>query len=514
MAQREDHVDRPEEDLYLADKKRNICLYYYYRFVNPWIRFLIIIPILYFYSVSSSVLTYRNDIFQENLDTILINHKGYVPGSRPLLGDDKLGWFILYDLGFDAIPAASEGSYPKWKLFCDFNPISLNIILFVLLLIRRDCIRLWEYGWYQIVLFTLNGLVHVLTTLPDAGGIQSSCHDPKFYHTGKHSWFWYTFTFTYCGDMMWSGHTVNTLLPMIMIRRLCWDLFGWHFTYHYANDDSKLHRNKAAIRADAMRQQQLRDLQLLLQYSTFDVRYDSSQAFAQFVAMAHERAQENYDERTSKESMKGRDWRGRPKEPAVGPGAGPGVQKPDPAAATVSPDASDSVPVPIEIEAEETSRLNNVSYDQEVKNIQQRNLLTTAYYFEVAKTNHDHDLFLRRMTSPYVTPVWAARHRKFWWILLFIVRCLAPLYFGVFVFSVIVIRYHYSADVVVAILAVLAISFNPPLAQNAVRYLYRPYYHNYLIKHCWAPVYPTYPLNEEQVNFEERIRMIGYGGLF
>jgi len=298
-----------------------------------------------------------------------------------------------------------------------------------------------------------------------------------------------------------------------MIRRLCWDLFGWHFTYHYANEDPKLqHRNKAAMRADAMRQQQLRDLQLLLQYSTFDVRYDSSQAFAQFVAMAHERAQENYDERTySKKSMEGRDWLGRPK----GPAAGPVDQKPDPAgpaAATVSPDASNSVP--IEIEAEETSRLNNASYEQEVKKIQQRNLLTTAYYFEVAKTNHDHDFFLRKKRSPYVTPLWAARHRKFWWILLFIVRCLAPLYFGVFVFSVLVIRYHYSADVVVAILAVLAVSFNPPLAQSAIRYLYRPYYHNYLIKHCWAPVYPTYPLNEEQVNFEERIRMVGYGGLF
>lgn len=491
------------EDPYHKEKSHNPVLYYYYRLVNPWIRFLIIIPILYLYSVSSAVLTYRGNLFQERVDALLKDPKSWVPGSHPLHGNDQRGWFILYDLGFDAFPPATVGSYPKWKLFCDFTPIFLNVLLFVLLFIRRDCIRLFEYGWCQIVLFATNGLVHVLTSLPDAGGVQESCYDPKYYDSGRQSWFWSTFLTAYCGDMMWSGHTVNTLLPMIIIRRLTWDLFGWHFSYHDVDADPKApDREKRAQRAFIMRHQQLRDLQLLLQFSTYDVEFDSSQAFAQFVFMAHERAQLNYNPNLySKDNLKKR-------------GFCAGFRSEDVGHKTVEPvheAAQEPVPIAV-LEEGETTRLNNNSLES--KQTKYNDALATSSYFEAAKANKDHDLFFHVKTSPYVTPLWAARHRQAWWCFLFFARCLAPIWFAVFVFSVIVIRYHYTADIVVAILAVLAVTFNPPLTQSAVRYLYRPYYHNYLIKHWWSPYYPNYPLNVEQVNLEERLRRMGYGGLF
>ena len=50
-----------------------------------------------------------------------------------------------------------------------------------------------------------------------------------------------------------------------------------------------------------------------------------------------------------------------------------------------------------------------------------------------------------------------------------------------------------------------------------VRLMYRPYYHNYLYqpaKHSWyRPVYLRWPLNAEQVNYEERVRRVGIGGV-
>ena len=80
--------------------------------------------------------------------------------------------------------------------------------------------------------------------------------------------------------------------------------------------------------------------------------------------------------------------------------------------------------------------------------------------------------------------------------------------------ALILCRYHYSDDIIVAIFVTSLVSTNTHLLQWWVRVLcYRPYYHNYLYSSFWRPFYLRWPLNQEQVNLEERIRRVGIGGL-
>ena len=51
-------------DLYAADRARSPCAYVWYRWFNPWVRWLTILVVLYLYALSSGVLTYRGNTFQ------------------------------------------------------------------------------------------------------------------------------------------------------------------------------------------------------------------------------------------------------------------------------------------------------------------------------------------------------------------------------------------------------------------------------------------------------------------
>ena len=53
-----------QPDLYAADRARSQCSYIWYRWFNPWVRWLTIFVILYLYALSSGVLTYRGNTFQ------------------------------------------------------------------------------------------------------------------------------------------------------------------------------------------------------------------------------------------------------------------------------------------------------------------------------------------------------------------------------------------------------------------------------------------------------------------
>ena len=114
--------------------------------------------------------------------------------------------------------------------------------MLLMLLIRMDMVRWSEYIAIQWILFSVNALVHVSTTYPDAGGYQSSCIDPDKHVAG--AWMWHYITTAYCGDMMWSGHTQETLLPIIMIRRLMWDWLGHRIT---PLTQPTLHSRKVAV---------------------------------------------------------------------------------------------------------------------------------------------------------------------------------------------------------------------------------------------------------------------------
>jgi len=72
------------------------------------------------------------------------------------------------------------------------------------------------------------------------------------------------------------------------------------------------------------------------------------------------------------------------------------------------------------------------------------------------------------------------------------------------------IRYHYSADVAVAIIVVTLLTTNSRLSQFVVQWLYRPCYSN-TNNQWWNIVYlkTTFPYNKEQLEYISRIQLLG-----
>jgi hypothetical protein len=239
------HPPSSFDDPYVVARRDTPCRYFWYRWINPWVRMLLIIVILYLYAMSSGVLTYRNNDFQDQMQR-LVNPGQEKDTTHPSPGDPtstyperEYGYlnyysgayvpFILRDLWFDFIPALQGNTRDPWKSFVDATPIIWNVVMLLMLVVRRDIVRWSEYLAIQMILFSVNALVHVSTTYPDAGGYQDSCLDPDKHVAG--TWMWHYITTAYCGDMMWSGHTQETLLPLIMIRRLMWDWCGWNLSW-------------------------------------------------------------------------------------------------------------------------------------------------------------------------------------------------------------------------------------------------------------------------------------------
>lgn len=127
--------------------------------------------------------------------------------------------------------------------------------------------------------------------------------------------------------------------------------------------------------------------------------------------------------------------------------------------------------------------------------------------------NYDHDFFFIQRNSPYKTPAIVQRNRKMWFVIQLVLRIVFLAWFIALVITLMLIRYHYSADVYISMLMCVLVSTNTHLIKTLVRWLYRPYYHNYLYQSWWRPVYLRWPLNDEQINYEERMRRVAVGGL-
>lgn len=144
-------------------------------------------------------LTYRHNVFESEMQYLLnIKWKEAYggdetmlpPSSRPdreagetydIVYDGQVytinGYvpFVLKDLWFEFIPALQGNTREHWKRFADATPIIFNVVMLLMLFIRRDVIRLTEYISIQTIMFAVNALVHVSTTFPDANGQQQSC---------------------------------------------------------------------------------------------------------------------------------------------------------------------------------------------------------------------------------------------------------------------------------------------------------------------------------------------------
>jgi hypothetical protein len=373
------------------------CLSYYYRYINPWIRFLLILVALYLYSISSSVLTYRNNSFEEEMKSF-----GTAPGTYPLEEARDRRWFILKDLMFEVISPASGSVLQSLSCFADVSPLLFNCLLFMLLIARRDIIRFTEYSSIQIYMFLGNALVHIVTTLPDSHGLSETCIDRKYYSMGD--WIYYTLTTSYCGDMLWSGHTANTLVPMIMIRRMIYDSIGWNISYKTS-------------------------------------RY----------------LQQNTSNRNSQ---------------------------------------LETIASTNEVETREKF----VSSNEEER---KANVGAVAW---------QHDIFFRTFNNSQENDQFVLRHIRLIWSGVTFIRMIFVFMFTALIYALIKIRYHYTVDIIVAIIVALLVSTNTQLIQALLRILYRPNYKNYKNNNPWSLVYLAGDLDEEQKEYEQRVRMAGIGG--
>jgi len=475
----------------------------YYRWVNPWIRWLFIIVILYVYALTSGVLTYRNNVFQAEMQYLLnIKWKEAYggdtttlpPSTRPtreegesyqIYHDGQIytvdGYvpFILKDLWFEFIPATQGSLRERWNGFVDSVPIIANIVMFLMLIARRDVIRLTEYIAIQMIMFSVNALVHVSTTYPDSAGQQSNCKDIDRQEYG--SWMFRLITTSYCGDMLWSGHTANSIVPFIIIRRLMWDYIGWNVTWSAADE---------APNAETRNEYLSKHSQL---FSGWHNAHERNQLFLQWM-----KANRVHDQRDAAAAS----------SQYTAPPATTNLESYAPSYPDARPTAAQKGTADPEIVADELALQEHENHDIHI------NVAAATAVGPDQAPNTSSDVFFKVYKSPYSTPAFVQKHRKAFWIGTTIIRFLLLVWITFLLIGIILIRYHYSNDVIIACFVSMLVCTNTHLLQWFVRILYRPNYTNYLSPRAfWKPVYLHWPLNDEQINYEERVRRVGIGGI-
>jgi hypothetical protein len=361
----------------------------YYKYINPWIRIVVIgIPLLYLYSVLLSIATYRNARWRSE------THDYPRPSIIHPIIDNSLSPafepFIMPDLLFDVISPAKYPSsgFDSWQSFVDATAALFTVAFIVACICRRDMIRFAEYAGFQLEFFLIMIFTKILTNYPVSSGVTSSCR--KGSDNSFNGWVASNFSFDYCGDQMFSGHTLNTVLPLIMLKRMLWDYLGWNFSYS----------------AD-------------------------KQAYLDQKEMQH---------------------------------------------------------IP-QINADNVTNTNN------------------------PKINSSTSCFFYNPIALYSTPLWVQRHRHSVWLVVCFLRALAWFWTGLFVYGLLHIRQHYTADITVAIIVCCLLTSNTKIAHWNVRWFYRPNYWNYRETGVIPATKLTEFLNEEQLNYDIRVRKTGKGGI-
>ena len=254
----------------------------------------------------------------------------------------------------------------------------------------------------------------------------------------------------------------------IMIRRLMWDFLGWNLTWAASED--------------------------VLRHDTLDKHPQvASGAHSDHQFYMH-MVQRHQQQAASHEAVEG-------KEPPR-PAAPPDTYAPQYLAAQGAggPQSASAVEDARALQAHE-------KYDVHL-NVAQATALQPNQ-----QPNVSHDIFFRNFKSPYQTPDIVERHRVLAFTFATFIRVVMLIWFPFLLVGLLLCRYHYSADLLVAIFVTSLVCTNTHLLQWWVRTLcYRPFYLNYMYG-WYEPVYLRWPLNAEQVNFEERVRRVGIGGL-
>lgn len=174
--------------------------------------------VLYWFSVESNVATWRTNAQADEL------------GSRRSIeeigGDHyRATTLILKDVGHEWFGLAEGDDWVVWDNFVNgFLASSMGCCL-ILLLIRKDFMRLTEWICAAVSLHALSGIALMVTTYPDPWGSWTACQNADLRSFG--GWIFGRLSFTYCGAKMFSGHTFNMLTAWIIMRRTVYEWIGW-----------------------------------------------------------------------------------------------------------------------------------------------------------------------------------------------------------------------------------------------------------------------------------------------
>jgi len=188
----------------------------YYIYVRPWIRFpVVLLIVMYLFAVSGNITTWRNN---RNDQFDLRNWKGTPPDLASSTNPEDRIPFHLPDLFYSSWELdVKQRISPGLTYFVEATPgISVGVMVLALLWFRNGTIAL-EVFWMEIFVLFWNGLVQVMTSVPDSNGKQSVCWQPGFANWG--SWIFLRISSQYCGDMIWSGHTYHYLFSAIILWR-------------------------------------------------------------------------------------------------------------------------------------------------------------------------------------------------------------------------------------------------------------------------------------------------------
>jgi hypothetical protein len=120
----------------------------------------------------------------------------------------------LPDLLLAVLPRWSDGEFLANLLLI----ASGGVLAVMFLLTGRHPIMFVDAVWLEIVCVLVKAVAQAVTTLPDVNLQRSVCHDPALATPGW--WMASRVTATFCGDMLWSGHTSHMILVHIFLLRL------------------------------------------------------------------------------------------------------------------------------------------------------------------------------------------------------------------------------------------------------------------------------------------------------
>ena len=181
--------------------------------LRDYSRCLFFIPFIYLTEiVGNNVVTVRTAQYIN----YLVQNSVVGPDTKPLPYVPTP--FILRDLGFDLLsPAPSLDEVDRITVYLNFVPLFFISVFLLLTFRSASRLRIVEYIVSLTFLICMNFLLHIFTTLPDSTGLSNECTNPE--HQSAGIWEWTSFELGFCGDQLFSAHTLHSLTALIMIRR-------------------------------------------------------------------------------------------------------------------------------------------------------------------------------------------------------------------------------------------------------------------------------------------------------